>query len=84
MAAAVGYIGIHLIVAGILVQLYKRRSIYANQDKVRWGREFENPPGSSWPYTPEIEFLGSFLQYWNVFGPRVSGVLLILSMFAFT
>jgi len=83
MAVAVGYLGVHLLAVGLMALLYKFRAKYADHDKTRWERQFEEnrDAPSPWPYTQLIQMLGGFIQFLNVLGPLASGALLIESMF---
>jgi hypothetical protein len=83
MVAAVGYLGAHLLAAGCMVLLYKRRAIYADHNKDRWDKEFHDnrEKASPWPYTNLIQILGALIQFLNAVGPLTSGACLVASMF---
>ena len=83
MVIAVGYIGIHLALAGWMTCLCRRRCTYADADKRRWRIEYNvyETQGSPWPYTQWIQWLGGSIRFLHVVGPLTSGALLIASMF---
>jgi hypothetical protein len=61
---------------------YGERCDYADADKERWNREFEQSATakSCWPYTPEIEKRGEFLVQMRTWLPIAAGVLFFVSL----
>ncbi|MDN7176967.1 hypothetical protein M0D69_02815 [Caballeronia sp. SEWSISQ10-4 2] len=83
MIVAVSYLAGHLALIGIMIWLVTQRHEYVDADKERWDREFEENAGamSPWPYTSRMQNLGKSMRLCHVFGPLMSGILLIVSLF---
>jgi len=83
MATTIAFLGLNLLGTKWMALLYEKRCEYANQNKERWEKEFEDVVAisSSWPYTKLIEGLGFWLRLLKTCVPVIAGGLFILSLF---
>jgi len=83
LAIVIGLLGFNLLCMGYMTWLYKRRCMYADNDKERWAKEFEDASKrkSAWPYTNLIQYLGECLRLLRIFAPTAAGFFFILSLF---
>ena len=83
MAIIIGFLGLNLLCTRWMTLLYKERCEYANINKERWEKEFNEAATASspWPYTKLIENLGFLLRMLKTWAPVIAGILFILSLF---
>ena len=83
VAIVIFFLGLNLFCTWLMTNLYANQCDYANDDKIRWKKEFnnENITSSAWPYTKYIENLGDFIRIIKVWVPIVGGVVFILGLF---
>ncbi len=83
MAVAIAFLGLNLLLTGLMASRYNKQTGYADHDKDRWEREYEKAAGkaSVWPYTRFIEVLGCVLRGLKVFVPLIAALLFVVSLF---
>ncbi len=83
IAMIICFLGLNLLGDWWMVLLYENRLKYADDDKDRWEKEFQDAAKekSSWPYTKLIENLGLWLRILKTLAPVIAGILFILSLF---
>lgn len=85
-SVAVVLLGLALNLLGqwLLGEMLRRRVSYAEEDSVRWRKEYEAAKGSAtaWPSTPAIDNLAWGLRIIKTFLPLVGGALFISALFA--
>ena len=84
MTIVVIFIGVNLFLTLRMTGLYRQRVEYADDDKDRWNREFEggeNTP-SAWPYTSDIQSLGTVIRLLKTWAPILGGIAFVLGLFA--
>jgi len=83
VAIVISFLGLNLFCTWLMTMCYAQRCSYADKDKTRWSKEFENEytSSSAWPYTKFIEKLGDFIRLLKVWAPIVGGIVFILGLF---
>jgi len=84
MLVAIAFLGLHLGVLFLMTWLYRNRVNYIDDDKDRWGEEFDaagKKKRDPWPHTKTIECVGSVKRWLLLLGPVTSCLLLIASLF---
>lgn len=84
MTAGFVYLTLLLILIGLHVYLLRKRHTYADSDRVRWEKEFDEEStrkGTAWPYTWGIELNGDVMLWLHFLAPLVMGCTLLISVF---
>lgn len=84
MAVALGYLALTLLLLWLMVFVSGKRHRYADENKARWAREFDEyaEGAHAWPYTRGMERIGYSMHRLHFWGPMLSGILLLVSVFA--
>jgi len=63
-------------------ELLRHRITYAEKDPERWSRECDETRGTAdpWPFTKDIDLLGTTLRIVKTFVPIVAGILFFLAL----
>ena len=84
LVIAVVILSLNLFLTGIMTFFYYKQIDYADNDKNRWEKEFQDAgenKSSPWPYNKRIQRLGVFLLYLKVIAPALSTIFFITSLF---
>jgi hypothetical protein len=83
IATVVVSLAIGLVGAWKLGGMLRQRAIYAEADRQRWNREFEENSGKEtpWPFTSTIDKLAVFLRWTRTFLPVLGGMFFLLALF---
>jgi hypothetical protein len=83
IATVVTSLAISLLGAWKLGEMLRARAFYAEADRGRWRREFDENSGKEtpWPFTKTIDGLGTFLRWTRTFLPVLGGVFFLLALF---
>jgi hypothetical protein len=77
------FLGLNLLGTYWMAHLSRWRCRYADENRERWNREFNeaSKKGSDWPYTPLIHGVGFALRELKVWVPILAGILFLMSLF---
>jgi hypothetical protein len=81
MAFVILFLGLNLLIAGIMTLLHFKQLNYAEDNPNKWQEDFEQSK-KHWPYTKCIEDLGLILRGLKICLPFVAAILFLISLFA--
>lgn len=79
MASVVGFLGINLLINGLMTLLHYFQLDNARENPQEWRKKFENPD-KWWPYTDYIEYFGFGLRLLKVIAPAFAALCFLFSL----